>query len=88
MARIIVFHYSSAASVPQLSPADCAAIRQKYDEVLRGYPGVVFHGVSAGKDGRGICEWEAPSAGIVCEIVTKVDGHPPLDGAVEVEKII
>lgn len=88
MARIIVFHFSPAARVPQLSATDCAAIRQNYETVIKNYPGVVFHGVSVGPDGRGICEWEAPSVGVVCEIVTKVDGRPPLDGAVEVQKII
>jgi hypothetical protein len=88
MAKIIVYHYSPAARVPSLTPAQCADIRQKFDAVLRAYPGVVFHGVFVGANGQGICEWDAPSVDVVNEIITKVDGHPPLDGAVEVKRIL
>jgi hypothetical protein len=88
MAKIIVYHYSPAARVPELSPAQCAAIRQKFDVVLRDYPGVVFQGVFVDVNGQGICEWDAPSVAVVNEIITKVDGHLPVDGAVAVRKII
>ena len=88
MARIIVFHYSPAARVSPLTPAECASIRRKFDAVLKDHPGVVFHGVFVGAGGQGICEWEAPSVAVVNEIITKVDGRPPIDGAIEVKQII
>jgi hypothetical protein len=88
MARIIVFHFSPAARVPALSAAQCADVRSRFDEVLKDYPGIVFHGVSVDAQGQGICEWEAPNAEVVREIVTKVDGHPPVDGLTVVEQII
>jgi hypothetical protein len=88
MARIIVYHYSPAARVPSLTPAQCAAIRQKYAAVCRAYPGANLRGVFADANGQGICEWEAPSVAVVNEIITQVDGHPPIDGAVLVKQII
>lgn len=88
MAKIIVYHYSPAARVPSLTQAQCAEIRQKYDTALRDYPGVVFHGVFVDAKGQGICEWDAPSVAVVNEVITKVDGHPPIDGAVEVRRIL
>jgi hypothetical protein len=86
--HIIVFHYTPAARVPTLSATECSAIRQKFDAVLRDYPGVVFHGVFVDQNGQGICAWDAPSVEVVNEIITKVDGHPPVDGAVAVWKIL
>jgi hypothetical protein len=88
MARIIVYHYTPAARVLALTPAECAGIRQKFDEVLRNYPGVVLHGVFVDEKGQGICEWEAPNAAIVNDVITQVDGRPPVDGAVAVRKIL
>ena len=40
-------------------------IRARFDHIICDYPGVVFHGVFVGDDGRGICEWEAPDVDIV-----------------------
>jgi hypothetical protein len=88
MARIIVYHYSPAARVPSLSPDQCAAIRQKFNSVSRDYPGATLRGVFVDAHGQGICEWDAPSVAVVNEIITKVDGHPPIDGAVLVRQII
>ena len=88
MAKIIVYHYTRAARVPSLTPAQCAEIRQNYEAVLRDYPGVVFQGVFVDANGQGICEWDAPSVALVNEIITRVDGRPPVDGAVAVRKIL
>lgn len=88
MARIITFHFSPEARVPALTAGQCREIRDRFDGVIRDYPGVVFHGVFVGDDGRGICEWEAPNVDVVNEIITKADGHPPVDGAVEVRQIL
>jgi hypothetical protein len=86
--RIIVYHYSPAARVPTLTPDQCAQIRRKYDVALKDYPGVSLKGVFVDGNGQGICEWEAPSVAVVNEVITKVDGAPPVDGAVAVQKII
>lgn len=88
MARIIVFHHAPAARVPQLTAEQCADVRGRFDCVIREYPGVVFHGVFVDAKGQGFCEWEAPSVDVVKEIVTRVDGHPPLDDVCEVRQII
>ncbi len=88
MARIIVYHYTPEARVPSLTPSQRVEIRGKYDAVLRDYPGVVLHGVFVDQNGQGICEWEAPSVAVVNEIIVKVDGHPPVDGAVAVTRIL
>lgn len=88
MAKIIVYHYSLAARVPSLTPAECAAIRQRFDTVLCDYPDAVFHGVFVDANGQGICEWDAPSVAVVNEVITKVDGHPPVDSVVEVKRIL
>ncbi len=88
MAKIIVYHYSPAARVPALTPAQCAEIRQNYDNALCNYPGVILHGVFVDSKGQGICEWEAPSIETVKEIITKVDGRPPADDVVLVNRII
>jgi hypothetical protein len=34
------------------------------------------------EEGRGICEWEAPTTEVVEEIIKKVIGEPPADGVV------
>jgi len=88
MPKIIVFHYTEPARVPALSAAECAAIRENFDRVVREYDNVTFHGVFAGADGRAICEWEAPDAATVEKIITRVEGQPSRDGAVLVTRII
>lgn len=88
MPKIIVFHFSEAARVPKLTAGECTAIRANFDRVVVEYEGVTFHGVFAAEDGRAICEWEAPDAATVEEIITRVEGKPSRDGAVLVTKII
>lgn len=88
MAEIIVYHYSEKARVPALSPQQAKEIRAKFDEVLKDFPGVIFHGVFVNENGQGICRWDAPDVATVVEIVTRVDGHPPVDGAVAVKQIL
>jgi hypothetical protein len=88
MARIIVYHYSPAARVPALTAEQCADVRRRYDDVLKGYPGVLFHGVFVSAEGQGFCDWEAPSTEVVKEIITKVDGRPPADDVCVVRKLL
>jgi hypothetical protein len=56
-----------------LTPAECATIRQKFDVVLRDYPGLVFLGVFVDASGQAICGWGAPSLAVVNDIITKVE---------------
>lgn len=56
-------------------------------EVLKEYPDVMFYGTWVDSEGRGICLWEAPSAEVVKEIVSKVLGSPPTDPVIEVKKV-
>lgn len=88
MPKIVVFHYTESARVPRLDAAACKAIREKFDAVIRDYPGVRFEGVYVGDDGRGICEWKAPDLATVNEIIVKVEGRPPIDGMVLVRRIL
>jgi hypothetical protein len=88
MARIIVYHYSKAARVPQLSAEQCADVRRRYDAILKDYPGVVFRGVFVSGAGQGFCDWEAPGIDVVKEIITKVDGRPPVDDVCEVKQLL
>lgn len=88
MPRIITFHFSPEARVPALTSEQCREIRARFDHIISGYQDVIFHGVFVGDDGRGICEWDAPDVAVVTEIITRADGHPPVDGAVEVRKLL
>lgn len=88
MAKILVFHFSPEARIPRLIPEECAEIRKAYERVIAEYHSVKLLGIYAAEDGRGICEWEAPNAKVVEEIVTRVDGHPPRDGTVEVVQLL
>ncbi|MHC1571827.1 MAG: hypothetical protein ACXQTM_04250 [Methanosarcinales archaeon] len=47
-----------------------------------------FNGAFVDEDGRGICEWEAPNAEVVEEIVKIVIGEPPADGTVVVKRVL
>ena len=38
--------------------------------------------------GRGICDWDAPSAEAVNDIIEAVIGAPPADGAVVVKQVL
>jgi len=40
------------------------------------------------EEGMGICDWEAPNAEVVKEIVEKVLGSPPVDPVIVVKKVL
>ncbi len=88
MAKVLVFHFSEKGRLPALSKEEAEGITLKINAELKNYPGVKFNGTFVDENGRGICDWEAPNAQVVNEIVEKVLGEPPVDGAVVVTKVL
>lgn len=88
MPRVIVFHFTKEGRLPKLSKEELRDVRAKFLEALKGYPDVTFHGTYVNEEGMGICDWEAPSADVVREIVEKVLGAPPTDPTIVVEKVL
>jgi len=88
MAKVIVFHYTERGRLPKLSREEINEIKKKFYEELKNYSDVWFNGTFVDEEGRGICEWEAPNAEVVEEIVKKVIGQPPVDGTVVVSRLL
>ena len=56
---------------------------------IEKHPGVKFNGTFVDDQGREICDWEAPSAQVVREIVKAVLGEEaPVDEIVEVKRVM
>jgi len=87
-AKVIVFHYTDRGKLPKLSEEELNEIKKKFYDELKNYPNVWFNGTFVDEEGRGICEWEAPNAEVVKEIVKKVIGEPPADGTVVVKRVL
>ncbi len=47
-----------------------------------------FNGTFADDSGRGFCEWDAPSAEAVHDILEIVLGTPPADGTAVVKQVL
>ena len=88
MAKVIVFHYTEKGRLPKLTGTQLNEIMKRIYDELKNYPDVRFNGTYVDEEGRGICDWEAPSAEVVNEIVKKVIGEPPVDGAVVVKRVL
>lgn len=71
MAKVIVFHYTEKDRLPKLSKEELNEIMKRFYDVLKEYPDVKFNGTCVDENGMGICDWEAPNAEIVKEIVEK-----------------
>jgi hypothetical protein len=82
MAKVIVFHYTDKGRLLPLREEELNEIKKKFYDELKNYPDVWFNGAFVDEGGRGICEWEAPTAEVVEEIIKKVIGEPPADGVV------
>jgi len=74
MAKVIVFHYTEEGRLPKLSEKELNDIMRKFYDALKDYPNVKFNGTYVDDNGMGICDWEAPNADVVKEIVEKVLG--------------
>lgn len=88
MAKVFVFHYTEAGILPKLSEKELRDIMKGFYEVLKGYPDVKFNGTYVDENGMGICDWEAPNADVVKEIVKKVLGAPPTDPTIVVKRVL
>ena len=88
MAKVIVFHYSEIGKLPKLNEDELDGLRAKFNQVLSDYPQVNFNGTFVDEEGRGICDWEAPNAEVVNEVIEKVIGEKPVDGAVVVKQVL
>jgi hypothetical protein len=84
MAKVFVFHYTEAGRLPKLGEKELRDIMKGFYEVSKDYPDVKFNGTYVDENGMGICDWEAPNADVVKEIVKKVLGAPPTDSTIVV----
>ena len=69
MAKVLVFHYTARGKLPKLNPNEIEDVKKKIEEVLKDYPDVKFNGTYVDEEGMGICDWEAPNADVVKEIL-------------------
>ena len=88
MAKVLIFHYTKEGRLPKLSKKELEDIVKQLDDVLKDYPEVKFNGTYVDENGMGICDWEAPNANIVKEILKKVLGAPPADPAIVVRRVL
>lgn len=88
MAKVLVFHYTEEGRLPKLSKKELEDIMKQFYEVLKDYPEVKFNGTYVDENGMGICDWEAPNAEVVKEIVKKVLGAPPADPVIVVKRVL
>ena len=88
MAKVLVFHFTEEGRLPKLSDEERREIINRFYEVLKEYPDVRFNGTYVDENGMGICDWEAPNAEVVREIVEKALGKPPVDPVVVVKSVL
>lgn len=84
MGRVLVIHCTEKGKLPlaQLNKEETLA---KLTELLKANPGISTTGAFTNDDGVGICDWEAPSADKVKEIVDALGA--PYDAIVEVKQV-
>ena len=88
MAKVLVFHFTEEGRLPKLSDEERKEIMNRFYEVLKEYPDVRFNGTYVDENGMGICDWEAPNAEVVREIVKKALGKPPVDPVIVVKRVL
>lgn len=88
MPKVVVFHFTEKGKLPKLSKDELKNIRNRFLETLKDYPDVTFHGTYVNEEGIGFCDWEAPDANVVKEIVKKVLGSEPVDPTIVVKKVL
>jgi len=88
MVKVIVFHYTENGRLPKLSMNELNDIMKNIYDELKNYPDVKYNGTYVDNEGKGICDWDAPNAEVVTKILNKVLGGPPVDGAIEVKRVL
>jgi hypothetical protein len=88
MPKVIVFHYTEEGRLPKLSQKELEDIMKGFYDVLKDYPDVKYNGTYVDENGMGICDWDAPNADVVKEIVKKVLGSPPTDPTIVVKRVL
>ena len=88
MVKVFVFHYTKEGRLPKLDETALNDIMKNIYDELKKHPDVKFNGTYIDAQGRGICDWDAPDAEIVNEIVKKILGAAPLDGVAVVERVL
>lgn len=88
MAKVVVFHYTEEGRLPKLSSEELEDVKKKFEEVLKNYPDVKFNGTYINEEGMGICDWEAPDAEVVKEIINKALESPPHDPTIVVKRVL
>ncbi len=88
MVKVIVFHYTDNGRLPKLSKNELNEVMKNIYDELKNYPDVKYNGTYVDNEGKGICDWDAPNAEVVNEILNKVLGGPSVDGAIEVKRVL
>jgi len=88
MVKVIVFHYTDNGRLPKLNKNELNEVMKNIYNELKNYPDVKYNGTYVDNEGKGICDWDAPNAEVVNEILNKVLGGPPVDGAIEVKRVL
>lgn len=84
MVRVVVIHYTERGRLPRVPEERRREIFEKLVELLKRRPHVKFNGTYVDDNGVGICEWEAPSAEAVEEVLRALG--TPYDAVVEVKQ--
>ena len=87
-AKVIVFHYTDEGKFPLLSSEELTDLKKKLDSELKNHPDLTFNGTFIDDSGRGFCDWDAPSAEAVNDVLKIVLGAPPIDGTVVVRQVL
>ena len=88
MAKVIVFHYTDEGKLPPLSSEELTDLKRKLDSELKNHPDLTFNGTFVDDSGRGFCDWDAPGAEAVNDVLKIVLGAPPADGTVVVKQVL
>lgn len=87
MTKVLVIHYTEDGQLPKLSEDELKSIQEDVKDRLEKEEKVEFNGTFVNEEGMGICDWEAPNANTVKEIVDEVIGAP-YDEVIEVEQAL
>ena len=86
MGRILVLHFTPEGRIQKpATPEQLKRFEEAFQEALIENPKVKYKGTFADKDGVGICDWQAPNAEAVENILKEL--KLPYDAVVRVEEL-